>query len=113
MYPLQCVAGFNVPARAGKYDVAGFTAAIEDPTADSYIAIIDDPDIDQSGKAGKIIGSIEPPTEQKYIIARVDKDASATEGTLSWEPLEPIKTRYGTSLSFTNIKQGSFCLYVR
>jgi len=105
MYPLTCAGGFNVPAKSGKFEIAGFTVGISDPSADSYVAIIDGP--------GLIIGSIEPPTEQRGIIARVDADASATEGTLSWFPNESVKTRNGTSLSFTNIKQGSFCLYVR
>ena len=105
MYPLTCAGGFNVPAKSGKFEIVGFNVSIDDPAADSYVAIIDGP--------GFIIGSIEPPTEQRGVLARVDADASATEGTLSWCPNEPVKTRYGTSLSFTNIKQGSFCLYVR
>ena len=112
MYPLVCHAGFNVPARSGKFEIVGFTVTVEDTTVDSYFAIIDDPDIDQSGKAGLIIASVEPPTEEKNILVNKKGDGSAYDATLEWFPPKPVKTRYGTSLCFTNIKQGSVCLYV-
>lgn len=117
MYPLQCHAGFNVPARAGKFDIVGFTATVEDNSADAYIGIVDDENIDQSGKAGLLIDSLEPPTEYKNILVNKHFDAKAADtgdvDTIEWFPPECIKTRFGTSICFTNIKQGSFCLYVR
>jgi hypothetical protein len=125
VYPLQCHAGYNVPARSGKFDIVGFTVTAEDATSDMEVVIIDDENIDQSGKPGLIIplADVNPPTEVKHIIAReklyagdwVVKagDAGAYNATIKWFPSESIKTRYGTSLAFTNIKQGSFCLYVR
>lgn len=113
MYPLQCVAGFNVPARAGKFEIVGFSVTIEDPTVDAYFAIIDDPNINPAGKSGRLIDSVEPPNENKYVLVNKKGDGSAYDAMLEWHPVEPIKTRYGTSLCFSNIKQGSACVYVR
>lgn len=112
-YPLTCIAGFNVPARSGKFEIVGFTATVADSAVDSQVAIIDDPAINQDSKAGFIIPSIEPPTTQKNILCNVKGDGSAYDSVLEWIPFEPIKTRYGISLCFTNIAQGSLCLYVR
>lgn len=114
MYPLTCIAGFNVPARRGKLTIVGFTVAVSDMAADSEFSIVDDDRIDQSltNEAGRIIASLAAPTETKRVIASVKAKASTT-GVLEWFPPEPIKTRYGTSLCFTNIRQGSVCLYVQ
>lgn len=112
-YPLTCVAGFNVPARQGCFELVGFSATVADATAASQLAIIDDPEIPRYGKTGRIIGSIESPTEQKYIIANVKGHGSAYDTMLEWTPPEPIKVRYGISLCFTNIEQGSMCVYVK
>ena len=79
MYTLQCHAGFNVPARAGKFDIVGFTCTVEDETADAYCAIIDDPAIDPNGKAGLLIDNVDPPTEQKFIL--VNKGWYAADGS--------------------------------
>jgi hypothetical protein len=125
MYPLTCHAGFNVPARAGKFDIVGFTATAEDATKDTEVVIIDDPNIKPSGQAGFLLdlADVNPPTTVKHIIAREkiyagdwvvkEGDAGSYSATIKWFPAESIKTRHGTSLAFNNIKQGSFCLYVR
>jgi len=110
MYPLTCVAGYNVPARSGRFEVMGFTVTVEDETADSYFAIVDDPAIDQSGKAGLILSTLD---YQKNVLAHIKGDGSAYDGTLEWHPVESIKTRYGLSLYYTNVKAGSVCVYVR
>lgn len=112
-YPLTCAAGFNVPARAGKYEILGFTATVADATVDSQMAIVDDARIGQDVKQGFIIDSLESPTEYKNIIANIKGHGSAYDTVLEWFPPEPVKTRYGISLCFTNIEQGSLCLYVR
>ena len=114
MYPLTCIAGFNVPARRGKLTIVGFTVAVNDMAADSEFSIVDDMNINQSlgNEAGLIIPSLSSPTEIKKVIASVKAKASTT-GVLEWYPPEPVKTRYGTSLCFTNIRQGSVCLYVQ
>lgn len=112
-YPLTCIAGFNAPARAGKYEILGFTATVADPTLDSQMAIVDDERIDQTGKAGFIIDSLEAPTYYRNIIVNEKGDGSAYDTVLEWWPSEPVKTRYGLSLCYTNIEQGSLCIYVR
>ena len=119
MYPLTCHAGFNVPARSGKFEIVGFTVIGNvdlEANQEIELAIIDDPEINPNGKAGRIIASLDVPTEQKNILVHkkivFDTDGNY-DATLEWFPPEPIKTRHGTSLYFNNIKQGSFCLYVR
>jgi hypothetical protein len=125
MYPMTCHGGFNVPAKSGKFDIIGFTATAEDATADVEVVIIDDPNINQSGQVGFLIdlADVNPPTIVRYIIAHEkiyagdwvvkEGDAGSYDSTIKWFPPESIKIRYGTSLAFSNIKQGSFCLYVR
>jgi hypothetical protein len=114
MYPLTCIAGFNVPARKGCFKIVGFTVAVNDMALDSEFTVIDDIHINQSltNEAGYIHASMVPPIEEKKIIASV-KGKASTVGVLEWFPPEPVKTRYGTSLCFTNIRQGSVCLYVQ
>jgi len=112
-YMLTCIAGFSAPARQGSFEVLGFSATVADPTAASQFAIVDDPGISKSGKTGRILGSLESPTEQKNIIANQKGHGSAYDTVLEWMAPEPIKTRHGISLCFTNIEQGSMCVYVR
>ena len=80
------------------------------PEGTDIIAIVDDPAIDQDGKAGLILSTLD---YQKNVLAHVKGDGSAYDGTLEWHPTESIKTRYGLSLYFTNVKAGSVCVYVR
>jgi hypothetical protein len=115
MYPLQCAGGYNVPAKAGKFRIVGFTVAVDDTGASAEVAIIDDPNI-KSGNAGFIIPDLDLPTTVRHILVH-KKKVFDTDGnydaTIEWFPPEPLMVRYGTSLFFSNIKQGSFCLYVR
>ena len=114
MYPLTCVAGFNVPVRQGKYEIVGFTCAVGTPGAASHIAIVDDPGINPEWTTGRLLGDeIDPPTEIKGILVHKVANLTAVEATLEWHPQEPIKTRHGISIHTENIMQGSFCLYVR
>ena len=113
MYPLTCVAGFNVPARQGKFEIIGFCVTVDDVTADAEFAIVDDETIDPNGKAGKIISSLGSPTEVKNVLAHKKYATNNSEPVMEWFPSCAIKTRYGTSLYFDNIKQGSVCVYVR
>jgi len=90
--------------------VVGFTVTVEDETADSYFAIVDDPAIDPGGKAGRILSTL---NYQKNVLAHKKGDGSAYDGDLEWFPPESVKTRYGLSLYFTNVKAGSVCVYVK
>lgn len=114
MRPLVCAGGFNVPAKAGKFDILGFTAAVNDPSLDSELAIIDDVTLDwKSAGVGRIIPDIDSPTEVKDILVHKKGDGSAYDASLEWFPPEPIKIRHGLSICFSNIKQGSLCVYTR
>lgn len=55
MYPITCVAGFNMPAKAGKFEVWGFHVAVSDATLSSDFAIVDDPNIKSSDSVGKLL----------------------------------------------------------
>jgi hypothetical protein len=116
MYPLTCVGGFNVPARAGKFEIVGFTIDINDPTLASHVAIIDDEGISSDWECGRILDEvIEPPTEVKGILVHKSASTLASNigGYLEWFPPESVKTVHGISIHVENVKQGSFCLYVR
>lgn len=115
MYPITCAGGFNAPARAGKMEIVGFTAIVDDPTAASELTLIDDPAIKGSMKAGFIYSTddVAAGTEKKHIIGGQEGHGSAYDTVLEWWPAEPVKLRYGLSLAYTNIKQGSMCIYQR
>jgi hypothetical protein len=112
-YPLTCIAGFNAPIRQGYYEIVGLTATVADSTAASQVAIVDDEGIQSGWKTGRILGSLESPTEVKRIIANIKGSGSAYDTVLEWWPAEAVKVRRGISMCFTNIEQGSLCLYVR
>jgi len=113
MYPITCQAGFNAPAKAGKMEIVGFTALVNDPTAASEITLIDDPAIKSNMKSGFLYACSEVAagTTKKHIIAAQEGHGSAYDTVLEWWPSQPIKLRYGLSLAYTNIKQGSFLVY--
>ena len=123
MYPLTCHAGFNVPARAGKFEIVGFTALADQTDQDTEFAIIDDINIkknqDQATaayKAGLIIADLDQPCEIKKVLCHekiYEGDGGPYDATIKWFPPETVKTRYDISLFFSNIKQGSLCLYVK
>lgn len=114
MYPLTCIAGFNVPARQGKFEVCGFTVAVENTATAAHVGICDDPAIQPEWKCGRLLGNLmDPPTVLKNILVHAVANTTALESTIQWFPLEPVKTRYGISIHTLNVKQGSFCLYVR
>lgn len=104
-----------MPAKAGKFEVMGFTVLVDDPTEASEITLIDDPEIKGNMKAGFIYPTSEVAagTTKKHIIAAQEGHGSAYDTVLEWWPAESIKTRYGLSLAYANIKQGSLCVYAR
>jgi len=116
MYPLTCVGGYNVPARQGKYELCGFTAVVDTPGTAARVAIVDDPEIKSEWTTGRLLtdASVTPPTYQKNILVHKYANSTALESTIEWFPFtQTIKTRHGISVYVENIKQGSFCLYVK
>lgn len=109
MYPITCVAGFNMPAKAGKFEVWGFHVAVSDATLSSDFAIVDDPNIKSSDSVGKLLTTL---TEQKGVLAYVKRYA-ASDGYMECTFAEPVKTRYGISIYGTNMVQGSVNVFVR
>ncbi len=109
MYPITCKAGFSIPAKAGKFDVLGYSVRINDETADSEFALVDDSNIIQGNDSGYVLGSL---TNQKTIIAHVAGLANLDSVLAVMFP-EPIKTRYGLSILATNLLPGSIIVYMR
>ena len=113
MYPIQCYAGFPVPicAGAGKFEIAGFSATVETPAESSQIAFFDDSQIKNGDAFGKLV-AIADIYNTKTLLIDI-KGIAAIDASLTYEFVEPIKTRYGISIASDNIKGGSICLYRR
>ena len=109
MYPITCPGGYPVPAKSGKFEVSGFCVTVDDPTADSAFALVDDSTIDQSGETGKLLTTL---TDKKGVLIYL-KGLANIDNVLAYGFDEPIKTRYGLSIYGTNIKSGSVCVYRR
>ncbi len=109
MYPIQCHAGFSMPLKAGKFEITGFCVTVNDPTANSQFAIVDDPIIDQSTGFGNFLGSID---DRDNILVNI-KGLANIDTSLNYEFAEPVKTRYGVSIYGSNLKAGSVCVYRR
>jgi hypothetical protein len=109
MYPIQCHAGFSMPLKAGKFEITGFCATVNDPTANSQFAIVDDPTINQSSGFGKLLESID---DQENVLINL-KGLASIDTSLSYEFAEPVKTRFGVSIYSSNLKAGSICIYRR
>jgi hypothetical protein len=109
MYPIQCHAGFSMPLRAGRFEITGFCATVNDTTAASQIAIVDDSTINQASGFGNLLDSID---DRENILINM-KGLASIDTTLSYEFAEPVKTRYGISLYTSNLKPGSICIYRR
>ena len=109
MYPLTCYAGFPMPLKAGKFEIAGYSCAADDTTLAMELAIVDDNTIMPSDTFGKLLDNAD---DYKFKI--VHRKAAITYGNQLKEQFSfPIKTRYGISISSTNIRGGSLCVYVR
>ena len=109
MYPITCVAGYNVPTASGRMEITGFCVTVSDPTAASQFAIVDDEDIKPDWKCGRLLTTI---TDKKHVLANI-KGIANSDSVLSYEFAEPVKTRYGISIYATNMVLGSACVYRR
>lgn len=110
MYPLTCYAGFPMPLKVGRFEIAGFTCAAENTALAIELAIVDDERIKPSDLFGKMLDS---PNDYKTKL--VHRKGIVTYGVQIDSPhlSEPIKTRHGISIYSSNVKGGSLCLYVR
>jgi len=107
MYPIQCCAGYSIPAKAGKFEILGMVAVANDITASSRFAIVDDENI--TGKQGFVLDSL---TNKKRILGDI-KGIASSDGTLGIIFPEAIKTRNGTSVYMENVVAGSLIVYTR
>jgi hypothetical protein len=111
MYPLQCHAGFSMPVKAGKFEIAGFSVAAQDTAIAIQLVLVDDKNVSPTNDTfGKLLTSADG---NKNVL--VHRKGIVTYGVQidSFMFSEPIKTRYGLSVRAENVKAGSLCVYVR
>lgn len=109
-YPMRCYAGFNIPSKQGRFLLLGFSVPVEDPSADSEFALVDDEDIKDWMTGGFVLGSL---SETKKVLADIKGSGSAYTSMLEFYPPEPVQVTYGTSVYCTNVRQEGICVYVR
>ena len=110
MYPLTCYAGFPMPLKVGKFEIAGFSCAAEDTAVAVELAVIDDQTLLPTDPFGKLL-----PNGDDYKVKIIHRKGIATYGVQidSQVFTEPIKIRHGISIHTKNIKGGTLCVYVR
>ena len=112
MYVMQCQGGFNVPIRAGKFEICGIKATVETTSAAARLILADDTGIDTDDKFGRILPQATP-YDYKVIFCDV-KGLADVDGNLEVLFPEIFKTRNGISaIDTTNIVAGSLMVYVR
>lgn len=111
-YIQTCVAGYPNPVgRAGRFEVCGFKAAVDDTTAASRVIMWDDSTIKGTDSCGNIYLTTEGPgilVKAKIVDM---KGLPNGDGYLEHMFPEPLKTRYGISIYTNNVV--SVELYVR
>jgi len=109
MYPIQCHAGFYVPVKAGKMEVVGFQAVVNDLTAEASIKLVDDREIKTSDKFGRFLPS---DYDQQPAILH---DKTGVGGSIIGQDTEPgIKIRKGLSaVTCDNLIPGQIIVWVR
>jgi len=120
-YPIQCSGGFPVPIVAGKMEITGLRATIDDvdlASGTAQIALFDDAAIPPGDKFGRLIAVANiyttPTLLCDVLVTNVGTPAnSPVDGNIEVIFSEPIKTRFGLSLAASNIKAGSICVYRR
>lgn len=110
-YIQTCVGGYSNPCRAGRYEVCGVRAAVDDVTAASRIMMWDDSTIKGSDKCGKVYMTTDGPGALVKVKIADVKGLANGDGYIDITFPEPIKTRYGISVYTNNIV--SVELYVR
>jgi len=115
MYPLTCPGGYSVPLKTGQYEIVGVRATVNDTTALSQIVLYDDGGI--ISNTGRILPtSFDPGSsgKKKTVLVCNVKGIANLDANLEVLFPEPIKTRYGLSISAsTNIVAGSLQVYCR
>jgi len=112
MYPNTCYAGYPMPLRTGKFELMGYSAAPSAVGTAMEVAIIDDRNIGDK-KWGSLITTMESTgTQNTKTVVAWDKIAAGYTVYASMFP-EPLKVRHGISVYCSNVKAGSFCLYIR
>ncbi len=110
MYPIQCVGGFSLPTKAGKFQICGVVVTAQNTAVATQIILVDDVAIEDRA-IGYILSSEEVADKKKVIVNL--KGIADTDGTMGIMFSEPIKTIYGLSMYSENTVPGSVCVYIR
>ena len=117
MYPVTCAGGYAVPLKAGSFEIVGLRATVNSPASASQIILYDDGGIPSGDKFGRILPSdFDPGTIDSKRVTQLCNIKGIANLDANLEVLfpEPIKTRFGTSVSIlSNVVPGSVELYVR
>ncbi len=112
MYVAQCYAGYPMPLKAGKFEVCGVRATLASVAAAARLTLFDDETIAPGVRNGNILPSDAYLTNKTAFLDELT--AANTIGTVDVQFPEPIKMRFGVSVSdSSNIVGGSLMLYVR
>jgi hypothetical protein len=116
-YVAQCLAGFAMPLRAGKFDVIGVRATISDTSKAARLTLFDDSTLDSLNKGdryGKGYSGTDPVAKPATLFDMYAA-ASALDGILRIDFTdEPITVRNGISATNAyNLVGGSVCLYIK
>ncbi len=110
MYPIQCMAGFAMPIKVGRFRVTGLIAAVNDPTENSQIAIVDDSTLNENSTLGRVLTDTQL-SEAQVVLANV-KGLANVDSVLVVD-IPEVFTRHGISVAAKNLKGGSVCLFWR
>lgn len=111
-YPLTCAAGYPNPMREGKFEVLQIRATVSNPSADTRVTIVDDPNIKVGDRVGKMYAnSFVQQSATRILDTKLTGDSG---GDVDVVFAEPVKCHYGLSIvNADNIVPGSLCVYVR
>lgn len=112
MYVMQCVGGYAVPLKGGRYQVVGMRATVSTTTTASRVVLCDDSGITEGAKWGRFLDGTTP---YNYTTNVVDtKGIANVDGYLEVLYPEPLQVRHGLSAVVTdNIIPGSLIVYIR
>lgn len=105
-YPLQCFAGYWMPARSGRHRITQVSAQVKETLSDAHIVLVDDPDITHT-RHGRIL-----PESYDEQLGIIDIQSAAGNGGVHIEFTNPIKVIHGLSVvKSRNIVGGTLKVY--
>jgi hypothetical protein len=111
MYVAQCHAGFPMPLKAGKQEVYGVRATLQDATAAARLTLVDDYSLADDAKFGALYSTTA--VADKPCMFVDERTIANTVGSIDVMFPEAIKLRRGVSMAASNLKGGTVTLLIR